>query len=72
MKVGTDGTLQGMEQLEIHVARKEFAEACALLIAILLGLLVAFIGEELTFRQLREFWPEVALDEELGKTETKI
>ena len=70
VQVKADGTLEGLDQLEGQIARKEFADASVVLIARLLGLLVAFIGEELTFRLLREIWPEVALNEGILTKET--
>lgn len=61
VQVKADGTLAGWDKLEGQIPRKDFAEASVVLIARLFGLLVAFIGEELTFRLLREIWPEVTL-----------
>lgn len=69
VQVKADGTLAGWDKLEGQIPRKDFAEASAVLIARLLGLLVAFIGEELTFRLLREIWPEVTLNPDLLMTE---
>jgi hypothetical protein len=62
VKVKVDGSLEGWNVLESRVTRKEFAEVSVSLIARLFSLLVAFIGEELTFRQLREIWPDVTLN----------
>lgn len=62
VQVQTDGTLAGWDKLEEQIPRKDFAEASVALIAQLLGLLVAFIGEELTFRLLREIWPDISLN----------
>lgn len=62
VQVKADGTLAGWDKLEDRIPRKDFSEASVVLIARLLGLLVAFIGEELTFRLLREIWPEVPLN----------
>ena len=70
VQVKADGTLEGLEKLEAQITRREFADASVVLIARLLGLLVAFIGEELTFRLLREIWPEVALNEGILTKET--
>ena len=41
----------------------EFSEGGVVLLAQLLGLLVAFIGENLTLRLVREVWPKVPLDD---------
>jgi hypothetical protein len=65
VQVKEDGTLAGLDKLEGQIARKEFAEASVVLIARLVGLLVAFIGEELTFRLLREIWPEVRFNDDI-------
>lgn len=62
VQVKADGTLDGLEQFEAQVGRKEFAEASIILITRLLGLLVTFIGEELTLRLLGEIWPKVTLN----------
>jgi hypothetical protein len=69
VQVKADGTLAGWDKLEGQIPRKDFAEASVVLIARLLGLLVAFIGDELTFRLLREIWPEVALSPDSILTE---
>ena len=71
VQVNEDGTLDGLAQLEAQIARKEFVEASVVLIARLIGLLVAFIGEEMTLRLLHEIWPEVALSDRISITEGK-
>jgi hypothetical protein len=50
--VKPDGSLEGLSNL-----RNEDAEAGVVLIAQLLGLLVAFIGESLMLRILLDVWP---------------
>ena len=70
VQVKADGTLGGWDTLEAKIAGKESAEASVVLIARLIGLLVAFIGEELTFRMLREIWPDVALNDGILVPET--
>jgi hypothetical protein len=57
-----DGSLGG-EGLEKPSA-EELAEGSKLLVAELLGLLEAFIGENLTVRLVREVWPELPLDDD--------
>jgi hypothetical protein len=62
VQVNADGTLEG---LAIHHARlkpAEFREGRVVLLAQLLGLLVAFIGPGLTSRLAREIWPQLAAD----------
>lgn len=70
VQVKPDGTLLGWDLLEGKISRKELAEASKALIARLLGLLVAFVGEDLTFRLLREIWPEEALNDGILTKET--
>src|SRR5688572_23263934 len=60
--VKADGSLEcPAEMAELH--QKEIAHAEVVLIAHLLGLLVTFIGEALTFRLLQEMWPEAPIDD---------
>lgn len=58
--VKTDGSFEGIEELGAQIDPNEFFEGCVGLLAHLLGLLVAFIGEELTLRLVREAWPELS------------
>ena len=57
--VRTDGTFEGFEELEAQVDPNEFFEGCAVLLSHLLGLLVTFIGSDLTLRLLHEIWPKM-------------
>ncbi|HEY5297996.1 MAG TPA: hypothetical protein VIK59_08720 [Verrucomicrobiae bacterium] len=56
VQVQADGSLAGFEGLE-PVDPEDIAEGGVVLIAQLLGLLVAFIGENLTLQMMRELWP---------------
>lgn len=69
VQVKADGTLAGWDALERQIPRKDFAQVSVVLIACLLGLLVAFIGEELTLQLLREIWPELTLNADPITTE---
>jgi hypothetical protein len=60
--VKADGSLEGLEELNAKRNPDELFEGGVVLVAQLLGLLVAFIGETLTLRFVREVWPEVPLD----------
>jgi hypothetical protein len=60
--VKADGSLEGLEELNAKRNPDEIFEGGVVLVAQLLGLLVAFIGETLTFRIVREVWPGVPLD----------
>ena len=56
--VKADGSLGGFE---VPVDAEEMAEASVVLVSQLLGLLVAFVGEDLTVRMVRELWPKLPL-----------
>jgi hypothetical protein len=60
--VKADGSLEGLEELGAQLAPKEIAEGRVVLLAQVLGLLVAFIGEDLTLRLVREVWPKLPLN----------
>jgi len=61
--VKADGSLEDLEELHEQVAPAEFFEGKVVLLAQLLGLLVAFIGENLTLRLVREIWPKAPLND---------
>ena len=61
--VKADGSLEGLDELHAQLDPDEFFEGCVVLLAQLLGLLVAFIGENLTLRLVREVWPKLSLDD---------
>ena len=68
--VKADGSLEGLDELELEtqVDPKEVAEGGVVLLAQLLGLMVAFIGEPLTLQLVREVWPKLSLNGlDLGK-----
>jgi hypothetical protein len=66
--VKSDGSLEGLDELHAQIAPDEFFEGSVVLQAQLLGLLVAFIGEDLTLRLVREVWPKLSLsDSDVGK-----
>jgi hypothetical protein len=60
--VKSDCSLAGLAELEAHVDSEEFADGKVVLVTQLLGLLVAFIGENLTLQLVREVWPKLPLD----------
>jgi hypothetical protein len=62
VQVSTDGTLEGLETPHARLKPAEFREGRIVLLAQLLGLLVAFIGPGLTSRLLGEIWPQLAAD----------
>ena len=55
-----DGALAGIEE---QLNPDKFFEGRVVLLAQLLGLLVAFIGANLTLRLVREIWPKVPLND---------
>jgi len=63
VRTRADDSLEGLEALHAQLNPEEFSEGELVLLAQLLGLLVAFIGEKLTLRLVREVWPEVPLDD---------
>ena len=68
VQVKADGSLEGLEELEAQVHSDEIFEGCVVLLAQLLGLLVAFIGENLTLRLVRDVWPKLSLNDlDFGK-----
>jgi hypothetical protein len=63
VQVNADGSLQGWEELRAQFGADEFLRGQVGLVAQLLGLLVAFIGEHLTVRLIGEIWPKLSLKE---------
>ena len=63
VRAKTDGPLEGLEDLQTKLDRDEFLEGGVVLLAQLLGLLVTFIGGNLTVRLVREIWPRVLLND---------
>ena len=65
--VKADGSFEGLDELGAQVDPDEIFKGRVVLLAQLLGLLVAFIGENLTRRLVREVWPKLSLnDVDLG------
>lgn len=62
VRVNPDGSLEGLEELSAQHRPDELSEGGIVLIAQLLGLLVAFIGKDLTLGFVLEIWPEVPFD----------
>jgi hypothetical protein len=69
-RVTADGSLQGLGELEHQIdidkdraGEHPAGEGGMLLIARLLGLLLIFLGEGLTFSLLRVTWPHAAFDD---------
>lgn len=62
VKVNADGTLEGLETPHARLTPAQFREGRIVLLAQLLGLLVAFIGPGLTSRLVGEIWPQLAAE----------
>ena len=62
VRLEADGSLPGLEKIPEDLDPDELFEGGVVLLAQLLGLLVAFIGENLTVRLVREVWPKVPLN----------
>jgi hypothetical protein len=60
VQVKPEGSLEGFDELGTQVDPDEIFEGCAVLLAQMLGLLVAFIGEGLAVRLVREVWPKLS------------
>ena len=66
--VNADGDLEGLAEIGSLIDPTEFLEGRGVLLAQLLGLLVAFIGPSLTSRLVGEFWPQIPFqDRDFGK-----
>jgi len=71
VEVKADGFLKERDELKT-VTPEEMAQGGVVLVAELLGLLAAFIGEDLTLRITHGVWPKLTMAErEFGKGEAK-
>jgi len=62
VRVNADGSFEGLAELDRQLGPQEIAEGRIVLLAQLLGLLVAFIGEDLTMRLTLEIWPSLVFE----------
>jgi len=58
-----DGSLEGIDEIKERLADEEIFQGGLVLVAELVGLMIAFIGEDLTVRLVREVWPDASLDD---------
>ena len=66
--VKSDGSLMGLQELQAQLAPALFFEGRTVMLAQLLGSLVAFIGGELTLQLVSDTWPKLSLkDLDFGK-----
>jgi hypothetical protein len=62
IQVNADGTLEGLEAIHGRLDPAQFLEGRVVLLAHLLGLLVSFIGPDLTARIVGDIWPKTPLN----------
>ena len=62
LRVSAEGDLSGVDEVRVGVPPDQVIEGEIELITQLIGLLVTFIGEELTGHLLREVWPKAMED----------
>jgi hypothetical protein len=68
VKVVADGEMEGLTAAHSKLDASEFSEGEVVLLAQLIGLLVAFIGPALTSRLITQVWPQLSLgDADFGK-----
>jgi hypothetical protein len=60
LTVGADGTLTGAREFAMAVDAPAATDGLTAVVAALIGLLVAFIGEDLTDGLVQQAWPEFA------------
>ncbi len=58
LRVNADGSLDEADELGAQIAPNQMVEGYSALLAQLLGLMVAFIGEKITLGLLSEVWPK--------------
>jgi hypothetical protein len=63
VRVKADGSFEEIDELEAHADPEAFAKGSVILIAQLLGLLAAFIGENLMLQIVCGVWPKLALND---------
>jgi hypothetical protein len=68
VRTKADGSLDGLEEIRVRLPAEQIAEGGVVLVARLLGLLVVFVGEDLTRQLLRRHWPTLSVEDlELDK-----
>jgi len=63
LQLKADGTLEGLEEIQTQLNPDELFEGRIVLLARMLGLLVAFIGERLTMGLVQGAWPKAPLND---------
>ncbi len=61
--IDAEGSLHVVNATDVQAGPEQFAKAGVVLLAQLLGMLVAFIGAKLTLQLVREVWPTLKIDD---------
>jgi len=69
VEVEADGTLRGFEENARKQSAEETIQGEVTLLSQLLGLLITFIGADLTLRLLKQIWSELPSESNLGAEE---
>ncbi len=62
VRASADGSLEGIDEIKERLPQEEIFHGGLVLVAELIGLMVGFIGENLTVQLVREVWPDASLD----------
>jgi hypothetical protein len=65
LHIQADSSFNGLAELQEKLPASEYFEGLVVLLAEVLGLMVAFIGEKLTLRLLEQVWPTLSFDESM-------
>lgn len=71
VEVAADGSLKCQDEFASQSNKEQLRDGGDILIAHLIGLLLIFIGEGLTFRLVQDVWPEAAFDGRVSEKERK-
>ncbi len=71
VEVAADGSLKGLDELASQ-AQEETQEGGVVLLTQLIGLLLTFIGNDLTLRLVQDVWPEAAFDGRVSEKRGKL
>ena len=66
VEVAADGSIKGLDELASQ-AQEETQEGGVVLLTQLIGLLLTFIGNDLTLRLVQDVWPEASFEGMSGK-----
>lgn len=68
VQIVADGELEGLALAQASIDVADFCEGEVVLLAQLLGLLVAFIGPALTLRLINQVWPQLLFNADFDNT----